>query len=410
MKQLLLSGFKRLSHFKGPGRSVVCSGCELDIDCNDCEKNVRRLKNDNNIYYPEQQVLNGGVDFKEDEEGGFNEFSMAVLACGSRWIAASCRANLTHKYYIEMNCGKEYCPSCGVKGSKVHKKRIKKTMDRLNHIERFSTCNITIPKEFSEMFLDRVKLDSFYKMGIRVSREFIGLGGFARIHFFGDKKETWLELHPHLNLLVVDSGYLSSEKLIALKESVGRSLRAIIGQDVPVNIHYKFYRKVGDDWVDNMGVRCKGNVLRHQVKYITRATVGYERIKALDFGLRSSLLMLLEGDKDLHKRLILMRWFGNMSNNKYKKTISESLGAGSLDDFGKMLCPCCCSEMTFEVVDSAVVPSKESMEEVSPGVYRVKRVSGMLGKAGEDFKSDLGDKGFFYDKLYKAGIDGVFVK
>jgi len=349
------------------------------------------------VYYPEQQALNGGVDFKEDEEGGFNEFSMAVLSCGSRWINAECEGNSGHRFFIELHCGKEYCPKCGLKGSKVHNKRVKKAMLRLNHIERFSTLTITVPKEYSEMFLERSKLDSFYKAGIRVAKE-IGEGGFARIHFFGDKKETWLELHPHLNLLIVDGGYLEYEKLEDIKRSVGRSFRAIIGKDVPVNLHYKFYRKEGDVWLDSRGNKCKGNILRHKVKYITRATVGYERIKGLEYGLKESLM---EGDKESHKRILLMRWFGSMSNNKYKKTITEKLGVGALDgESDKMLCPCCNEEMTFKLVDSFLVPPKEQMEEVFPGVYRVRKDTKMVG---EDFKSvkegvsNVGIKGNFFN-------------
>lgn len=381
----------------------MCSGCGNHDVCKLCEiysasmrVNCEHRVEGAIIYYPEQQALNGGVDFKEDEEGGFNEFSMAVMACGSRWINAECKGDSGHRYYLELHCGKEYCPECGLKDSKVHKKRVKKGMLRLNHIERFSTLTITVPKEYSEMFLERSKLDSFYKSGIRVAKE-IGEGGFARIHFFGDKKETWLELHPHLNLLIVDGGYLEYEKLEDIKRSVGRSFRAIIGQDVPVNLHYQFYRKEGDFWLDSKGNKCKGNILRHKVKYITRATVGYERIKNLEFGLKSSLVELLEGDRETHKRILLMRWFGNMSNNKYKKTIAEKLGAGALDGEGDgMLCPCCNSEMSFKLVDSFLVPPKEQMEEVSPGVYRVRKDVKMVG---EDFKSvikkgvcNVGDK------------------
>jgi len=340
-----------------------------------------------------------GVDFKEDEEGGLDEFSMAVMSCGSKWISAECKGNSEHRYYIELNCRKEYCPRCGLKDSKVHKERVKNVMNRLNHIERFSTLTITVPKEFSELFLERSKLDSFYKAGMRVAKE-IGEGGFARIHFFGDKKETWLELHPHLNLLIVDGGYLEYEKLGDIKRSVGRSFRAIIGQDVPVNLHYQFYRKQGDVWLDSKGNKCKGNILRHKVRYITRATVGYERMKEWEFGLKSSLLELLEGDKESHKRIHLMRWFGNMSNNKYKKTIAEKLGAGALDgESEKMLCPCCNSEMSFRLVDSFLVPPKDQMEEISPGVYSVRRDTKMVG---EDFKSVI-EKG-----VSNVGIKGSY--
>ncbi|MEK6553500.1 MAG: hypothetical protein AABZ54_08645, partial [Bacteroidota bacterium] len=153
---------------------------------------------------------------------------------------------------------------------------------------------------------------------------------------------------------------------------------------------------------DSKGNKCKGNILRHKVKYITRATVGYERIKNLEFGLKSRLVELLEGDKESHKRILLMRWFGNMSNNKYKKTIVEKLGAGALDgESDKMLCPCCNREMTFKLVDSFLVPPKEQMEEVSSGVYRVRKDTKMVG---EDFKSvikkgvcNVGIKGNFFN-------------
>lgn len=383
----------------------MCFGCGRYDACNlyECYTASMRVNCEHRvegaiIHYPEQQDLNGGVGFLEDEEGGL-VFSLAVLSCGSRWINAECKGNNGHRYYIELVCGKEYCPVCGVKGSKVHLKRVKKAMSRLNHIEKFSTLTVTVPKEFSEIFLERSKLDSFYKAGIRIAKE-IGEGGFARIHFFGDKKETWLELHPHLNLLIVDGGYLEYEKLEDIKKSMGRSFRAIIGQDVLVNLHYQFYRKQGDVWLDSRGNKCKGNILRHKVKYITRATVGYERIKELEFGLRSSLLELLEGDKDSHKRILLMRWWGNMSNNKYKKTIAEKLGAGALDGEGeKMLCPCCSSEMNFKIVDSFLVPPKDQMEEISPGVYRARKDAKMIG---EDFKSVI-EKG-----VGNVGIQGNY--
>jgi len=66
----------------------------------------------------------------------------------------------------------------------------------------------------------------------------------------------------------------------------------------------------------------------------------------------------------------------------------------------KMLCPCCNEEMTFKLVDSFLVPPKEQMEEVFPGVYRVRKDTKMVG---EDFKSvkegvsNVGIKGNFFN-------------
>lgn len=399
---MILEMKEQLSLFEKKDRPEKCESCERLEVCNlvpgqcegwDCKEGVI------NKYYPEQKVLNGGVAFKEGSEGGI-EFSKAVVSCGSKFINARCVDDIEHSYFIELNCGKEYCPKCGVKGSRVHKKRVNKAMKRLNHIEKFSTLTITVPKEHAEIFLDRDKLNSFYKSGIRVAK-LIGLGGFARVHFFGDKRESYLELHPHLNILIVEGGYIKKEELEFIKVSIGRSFRAIIGCDVEVNLHYQYYVKKGDIWRDSKGNSCKGNILVHKVKYITRATVGYERFKSLEYGLKEGLFLLLEGDKESHKRIILMRWWGDMSNAKYKKIVAEIVGVGAFDAEGdEMLCPCCNSKMRFVLVDSYLVPDKKEMKEVLPGVYQVKKREKIVDTG---FKTEI-------KKEVENGMEAFFVE
>lgn len=378
----------------GVRSSGKCKGCVQGDWCQLTARMVEGCKGPFN--YPEQEVSSRGVGFGSDESGDFVTSSMSM--CGSKWLNMKCESDGNHSYYMELLCGKEYCSTCGVKGSKVHKKRIKAAMDRLGLYDRFAEMVITVPKEYAMMFLDRGKLDSLYKASIRVAK-MVGKGGFARVHFFGDKKETMYELHPHINLLIADAGYLKRDELESVKESLGRSFRAIIGHDVEVNLWYRYYRREDEVWRDSQGKKCKGNILRHKVKYITRPTIGYERLNGLDFETRASLIELLEGEKGEHKRLQLMRWFGNLSNSVYKKTLRDEFGSGLFDGEGeKMVCPCCSSKMSFKLVDSFLVPRKEDMDEVSPGLYKVKSVS---ERVGEDFKSKVDDYG--KSKIFGGG-------
>lgn len=168
-----------------------------------------------------------------------------------------------HKYAKLMYCGREWCGVCGDYKSDMHTRRFSRRLTKARQISIMGYFVLTIPPELRCQYRSRESLSA---LGTAVASTFKKFGyrrGLRMWHWFGDvmcpcgkrtrkrnnqfvcekcgrvapepQSMTW---HPHLNV-IVDGGYLSKERLAAIKKAYGRT----VGVDI-VDVHYEYCKKV----------------------------------------------------------------------------------------------------------------------------------------------------------------------
>lgn len=200
---------------------------------------------------------------------GFNVLQheyRAMQSCQNTAIQGSCGGG--HAFLKVLSCGREYCPTCGLKGSDVHMQRYARIIPRMAHFASVGYFVIQWPVAARPGLRSR---DVLSAVGSQVAKVFKKLGfarGIRTWDWFGDPKCPWcgapgslmdrrdpvagyrckyghefeldqvrdgaMQFNPHLNVLV-EGAYLDRAGLAHIKEV----LREALGQSELI-VHYEY--------------------------------------------------------------------------------------------------------------------------------------------------------------------------
>ena len=278
------------------------------------------------------------------EQNGYEKQAFRVNTCGMTLCRLRCPGG--HEKYVKMYCQKEYCPTCGAKGSWYHKKRVTRARDRLLLPGPLGYLVFTLPAQVSTSCPDIDTQRSVSKKAWDITAKNFGTpGGVCRTHLMGN---TPGKFHNHINVLfpittsfgtgVVDPGVL---------DQVRAEWTAFINGffDLKldnVSINYDF----------STTAKKKG----HRIKYVFRPIVNDEMFMSLtDEG--RHYIMSLTGWHNT-------RWFGKLSNSTYKEYLMsmniEPDKEKNEDPSLSMVCPCGCGKFKFvEIVHKDDLPTDQ---------------------------------------------------
>lgn len=147
-------------------------------------------------------------------------------------------------------CGREWCPTCGTKGSTIHMQRVSRWYSKAQKI----TVIGYLVLEFKLDARDKLRnTDELRRIRLAVKRWLKRNGferGLMRWHYFNDKNPG--VYNPHLNILL-DCAYIKSDRL----EEIKKGLAKLLHQDMVI-VNYQYSNKV--------------NKKMHWLRYVTRPT------------------------------------------------------------------------------------------------------------------------------------------
>jgi len=240
-----------------------------------------------------------------------NEASL-VLECGNSFVHLKCQNG--HEKYVRTHCHREYCPTCGKPWSNEHKKRTMRAVDRLMWTRLLGYLVFTLPVEISDRRPDKGRLGEISR-GVRplIQKYFDTPGGFSRYHLFGNKIGTF---HTHLNVLFpltnpARKGKIEKEVLEKLKDDYTKLVNTVFGMNIKqCVVHYSFVYK-----------KAK---MFHRIKYVMRPIITADHFEVLDKEEVEHVLSLAGWHNT--------RWFGKLSNSKYKQYLHEALGKEAMEE------------------------------------------------------------------------------
>jgi len=199
-------------------------------------------------YSPAVKLKNGNpANACPDGSNYLESIAKGYTKCGG-WVVLGECAN-GHQFAKEIFCGYEWCPVCGKKESKVHKRRIARWLPKAMQIAEMGYWVITVPPEKRGLLRNVGELRRFRRSIVRSLKRRGYARGLSRYHYFG-KKHPGI-FHPHLNILV-EAGFLSKAELGDMKKLFSDLL------NYPVEAHYSYTRNP--------------KMMLHWVKYVTCAT------------------------------------------------------------------------------------------------------------------------------------------
>ncbi len=172
---------------------------------------------------------------------------LLTTKCPGYWIEGSTDAG--ERFYMELHCGREWCPVCGARWSDCHKRKFARLLERARQMDGIGYFVIEYPLRSRPAMHNKKALARAGKISRRVIKDAGYARGLSRWHFFG---ESGAKYNPHLNVLV-DGAYLAPAKL----ESVKARLRSALGEPQLI-VNYSFRKSPAE--------------MVHTLKYITRAT------------------------------------------------------------------------------------------------------------------------------------------
>ncbi len=236
-----------------------------------------------------------------DKNNYINE-SYRIDNCGQNFVRLKCSEG--HEKYARLHCGREYCPTCGKKGSRLHRKRTFRAMDRLIWAPVLGYLVFTLPDEISH---DRPGIDSLKMLSKKAwdltSQFFKTPGGMVRTHLMGNQLGKF---HIHINILFpvlndTGRGMVEPEVLDGLRQAWTKFVNKEFKMSHDIcNIYYNF-------------ATTKRKII-HKIKYVVRPILDSFQFYTLK-------------DEDRHYVLSLngwhnTRWFGKLANCEYKKFLT----------------------------------------------------------------------------------------
>ena len=181
------------------------------------------------------------------------------IDCAKWWLNGLTIDDQGHEYHYRkaILCEKEWCPECGRKNSRFHRRKITRWYNKVMSMSSLGYLVITVPEQLRTFFQNQKALGdlrTYWK------RKLIREGykkGLCRYHWTGDKHpKKW---HPHLNILI-DEKFIQKERLEAWHDDYRKWLQDYVHvtvSEVVINYHYK--------------IHLKGR--RRILRYVTRATL-----------------------------------------------------------------------------------------------------------------------------------------
>jgi uncharacterized Zn finger protein (UPF0148 family) len=246
----------------------------------------------------------------------------ALERCGDTYVEMKCKEG--HRFLKRVYCGRMFCPVCGEKGSDVHKRRVKRSLSRLEWGDVWYTIVFTVPEGIRERFKSKEKLTELSRRAwevveVALGSDFQDLGGMVTVHLFGDRSE----FHPHVNVTIPARlrGKVGFPKGVVrrLKELWAKTLGVV---EVVVDVKYKTSKRQKMHWL----------------RYVLRSTCNWERFKRLSQDLREFILFLARWHN--------VRWYGILANCKYRKWLEDHLVSLLLEEG----CPICGRKLFFVAV------------------------------------------------------------
>ena len=325
--------------------------------------------------YLESYAKRGGVDWKDLD---FTSKLAVSISMAERYEAEKCRAGCCghtsailstddyEDYLMPVECRKHWCPVCGGKGGKIHKRRKKNIRERIDiDNKNLRYLVYTVPLQYRELFKSKRGLNQLIKAGHENIMKFFGgkaKGAACILHLFGDPREVIPGVreasnvfHPHLNILIpenlsdklfIDSGMLDEIKAMWL-----RQLRALgcVGIIV-VDVHYQFKIKI----------KQKG----HVIKYCAKPAFDADNLEACDEVTQWFLVLSLKG---FH----YVRYWGELSKKSESKsdevTKEEMIEKASKLIGKRVHFRCTCK------ANIRLMMAEGRLEKVNDGLYRIRK-------------------------------------
>jgi len=182
--------------------------------------------------------------FDDEEEYLLNKLT---TKCPGYWIPGF--DDTGNRYAMELFCGREWCPVCGKKNSKMHLRRFARLLPRAMQMPKIGY--FVIEWELASRHKLRNK-KAISRIGIKIRKEFKAMGynrGLSRWHWFGEKTNKY---NPHLNVLV-DGMFIPDSRL----EGIKSRLKSLLNEPNLI-VNYSYRKSPGE--------------MVHTLKYITRPT------------------------------------------------------------------------------------------------------------------------------------------
>lgn len=253
------------------------------------------------------------IDFKYQEN--------IVSQCGKSvvWL----QGQDTENFFIKkIDCRKSWCPVCGGKGGKIHNSRLHAILKRVNP-EKYNLRQFvfTVPEQLREILKTRENLEKLVQLAKKTIEKFFGdpvfdaaghvkkyklkNGVIEYLHLFGDEAPGVFKPHVNIHIfedkkvrLKLDASVLDSIKKYWLKKL------KIFDETLSIaDVHYCFRDSV------------RKNV--HSLKYMARPWSSTDYSEIQDENLKRLLVLDLSG-------FLYVRFWGNMSNRKYKDEMDLS--------------------------------------------------------------------------------------
>lgn len=182
----------------------------------------------------------------QDSTDVLTENNRALNDCGGWMSVGTCGGG--HSFGRILRCGREWCPSCGLKDSDTHQRRWARWLPKVRQLRRMGYLVVTFPLDTRASLRTKPELRA---MATAITKGLKELGfdrGLRRWHWFGDES---VRFNPHLNFLL-DAALISKYALRAIKSMV----HGVVGVDC--DVHY--------EWTTTP------RKMVHLLKYVTRST------------------------------------------------------------------------------------------------------------------------------------------
>jgi len=227
-----------------------------------------------------------------------------LLSCGLTFLHVKCAFG--HERYHRLHCSLDYCPTCGQKGSRVHKRRTVRAKDRLMCAHVLGYLVLTLPSEIYALHLTQKQLSALMRKAWRiVEKYFNGPGGLVYPHFTGN---TLGHFQMHINVLfpVIGTdgrGRCDPSTMEAAAKEWGFYL----------NQQYRLHIKKA---IIHYGFSTTKKEKAHKIRYVLRSTFTAD-----------AFLMASDADREYYlslSRFHKARWYGTLSNSKWKKYLIDN--------------------------------------------------------------------------------------
>jgi len=273
----------------------------------------------------EDRQLQQNSNYRWLDKNGYSDKASRLLDCGTKF--AHFRDKNGHDKLSKTFCKYEFCPICGMKGSRTHRTRNTRAHPRLMWAPVLGYMVFTLPLDLSRSRMPREILNRLEKESYDiVQRNFKTEGAMARIHLAGDRPG---HLRIHVNILFPITGTNGIGRVDPL-------ILASVQQAWTVFINKFFCLSL--------------DVTDVKYSFATTMKKKYAKIKYVLRPIIDAFMFMTLSDEDKHYIVGLAgwhntRWFGKLANHKYKAFLLskglDPLAYEKKDPYLSNVCPVC---------------------------------------------------------------------